>query len=145
MLMMKLREEVEGGLQFVGLLIMQNKLKPQTRPTMDILNRAKIRHVQSSCEIEGCVTNSKTTRSIMVTGDNPLTACHVARSCHLTQPRSPVFLAEGFRNSHRRWQFHEQLPIVSFVPLTVIDNQTKWVDIDKQKYYQYIEDIIEVN
>lgn len=58
------REEAESNLTFVGLLIMQNKLKPATTATIDALKAAHI-------------------RTIMVTGDNILTAISVARQCNL--------------------------------------------------------------
>ncbi len=63
-------------MSFVGLLIMQNKLKPETTPTLASLNKANI-------------------NSIMVTGDNPLTACHVAATCNLVKSDENIFISEG--------------------------------------------------
>ena len=54
------RDAVECNLTFRGLIIMQNKLKPETTPTLNILQKAAI-------------------RSLMITGDNLLTATAVAR------------------------------------------------------------------
>ena len=70
------RDEAEQDMNFAGLLVMQNKLKPETTPTLSDLNQAKI-------------------NSIMVTGDNPLTACHVAATCKLVQSDDNIFLSEG--------------------------------------------------
>lgn len=56
------RNDIEGDLQLLGLLIMQNTLKPETAPVIEELNNADI-------------------RTVMVTGDNILTAIHVARQC----------------------------------------------------------------
>ncbi|KAF2362000.1 P-type ATPase subfamily V [Trinorchestia longiramus] len=58
------REELECNLQFVGLLVMENRLKPETCAIIDQLKQANI-------------------RTIMVTGDNLLTALSVARECGL--------------------------------------------------------------
>mmetsp|Transcript_20060 Transcript_20060/g.33425 ORF Transcript_20060/g.33425 Transcript_20060/m.33425 type:complete len:1211 (-) Transcript_20060:355-3987(-) len=69
------RAKVESNLQFMGLLIMQNKLKSATSPAITRLNRANI-------------------RSLMVTGDHALTAISVARKCHLLHPRRHVFLGD---------------------------------------------------
>ena len=58
------RSEVEEGLQFIGFIIFENKLKPKTTSTIDVLSRANI-------------------RKIMCTGDNILTAISVARECNI--------------------------------------------------------------
>ena len=63
-------------MNFVGLLIMQNKLKCETTPAMNTLNEANI-------------------KNIMVTGDNPLTACHVAADCHLISSDQNIFLSDS--------------------------------------------------
>lgn len=58
------RDEVECDLNFLGLLIMQNKLKPPTKGVIEQLNKANI-------------------RTIMATGDNVLTAISVGRECKI--------------------------------------------------------------
>lgn len=55
---------------------MQNRLKPETTPALESLNTAGI-------------------RSIMITGDNPLTACYVAVGCKLSDADKTVYLTEG--------------------------------------------------
>ena len=55
---------MESGLDFLGFLIMQNKLKPVTTKVIKELNEANI-------------------RTIMATGDNVLTAISVARECNI--------------------------------------------------------------
>ncbi|XP_013386039.1 probable cation-transporting ATPase 13A3 isoform X2 [Lingula anatina] len=65
------RNKVECDLEFLGLLIMENKLKPETIPAMKILHSANI-------------------RTVMVTGDNILTALKVARDCDMIKPREMV-------------------------------------------------------
>jgi magnesium-transporting ATPase (P-type) len=54
---------------------MQNKLKQQTPGAIDKLQEASI-------------------RTIMVTGDNVLTAISVARSCHIVHPEQRIFLGD---------------------------------------------------
>nr|XP_054602368.1 cation-transporting ATPase 13A2 isoform X3 [Nothobranchius furzeri] len=56
------RGEVEKDLQFLGLLMMKNLVKPESAKVINILKLAQI-------------------RNIMVTGDNILTAVNVAKSC----------------------------------------------------------------
>ena len=56
------RDDVENDLTFLGLLIMQNKLKTVTASAISELNKANI-------------------RTIMATGDNMLTALSVGRKC----------------------------------------------------------------
>ncbi|XP_028309630.1 polyamine-transporting ATPase 13A2 [Gouania willdenowi] len=58
------REEVEEDMQFLGLLMMKNLVKQESPKVMDILRVASI-------------------RSVMVTGDNILTAVNVAKSCRM--------------------------------------------------------------
>ncbi|XP_077866411.1 polyamine-transporting ATPase 13A3 [Saccoglossus kowalevskii] len=65
------REQVESDLTFLGLLIMQNTLKPETNPVIAQLSKARI-------------------RTVMVTGDNILTAIHVARKCGMIDEKETV-------------------------------------------------------
>ncbi|XP_071944606.1 polyamine-transporting ATPase 13A3-like [Antedon mediterranea] len=65
------RSEVENDLQFLGLLILQNMLKPETTPIIHLLREADI-------------------RTVMVTGDNVLTATSVARDCGMIEPNSRI-------------------------------------------------------
>jgi cation-transporting ATPase 13A3/4/5 len=58
------REDIELDFSFIGFLIVENRLKPITTSIIDELHRAEI-------------------RTIMVTGDNVLTAISVARQCHI--------------------------------------------------------------
>lgn len=70
------RERVENDLTFLGLLIMENKLKPETTPVIDQLNEANI-------------------RTIMVTGDNMLTALSVAHDCKMVGMSDKIVLVEA--------------------------------------------------
>ncbi|KAI8975910.1 Ca-transporting ATPase [Trametes punicea] len=66
------REQAECNLQFLGLVIFENKLKPGTTPAIQTLRAAHF-----ACR--------------MITGDNPLTAVSVARECGLINPAAQVF------------------------------------------------------
>lgn len=66
-----LRENVESNLSFLGLLIMENRLKPETTAVIRNLNE---------CEV----------RTVMATGDNILTAISVARQCEILHRNQKV-------------------------------------------------------
>uniref|UniRef100_A0A8C4KE63 Cation-transporting ATPase n=1 Tax=Dromaius novaehollandiae TaxID=8790 RepID=A0A8C4KE63_DRONO len=70
------REEVESDLTFLGLLIMENQLKKETKPVLEELSAARI-------------------RSVMVTGDNVQTAITVAKNSGMISPTSTVILVEA--------------------------------------------------
>ncbi|XP_033230085.1 probable cation-transporting ATPase 13A3 isoform X2 [Belonocnema kinseyi] len=65
------REVVEADLTFLGFVILENRLKPETMPVISALNAA-------------CI------KIVMVTGDNMLTALSVARDCDMLKPGMPV-------------------------------------------------------
>lgn len=60
--------EVAGSFDFAGCLIFENPLKESSGPTIHELYRIGI-------------------RSVMITGDHPLTALHVAKECGIVVPR----------------------------------------------------------
>uniref|UniRef100_A0A8C5WFV6 Cation-transporting ATPase n=1 Tax=Leptobrachium leishanense TaxID=445787 RepID=A0A8C5WFV6_9ANUR len=70
------RDDVESDLTFLGLLIMENKLKPETKPVLEELNAANI-------------------RSVMITGDNLQTACTVARTSGMIHNDSKLIVVEA--------------------------------------------------
>lgn len=73
------RDEAESGLDFIGFIIFENKLKPSTAGVLDELSEAGI-------------------RKVMCTGDNILTAISVARECNLIDKTAHCFVphfAEG--------------------------------------------------
>lgn len=65
------REDVESNLIFLGFVILENRLKPDTARVINALNAAKI-------------------RTIMITGDNILTAMSVARDCGIVRSSQAV-------------------------------------------------------
>ena len=75
------REQLENELMFLGIIIMENKLKEQTNPTISTLN---------DCGI----------RTIMATGDNTLTAIAVGKSCNILKEGQTVYF--GDLNDHNQ-------------------------------------------
>jgi cation-transporting ATPase 13A2 len=67
------RHDVESGLEFVGFIIFENKLKPTTADVLHELLQSNI-------------------PAIMVTGDNILTAISVARECNLIDAVAHCFV-----------------------------------------------------
>uniref|UniRef100_A0A3Q3K787 Polyamine-transporting ATPase 13A3 n=1 Tax=Monopterus albus TaxID=43700 RepID=A0A3Q3K787_MONAL len=71
------RDHIETNMEFLGLIVMQNKLKAETPGVLQELRRANI-------------------RTVMVTGDNMLTAISVARDCGMIPPQDTVIIADAF-------------------------------------------------
>jgi cation-transporting ATPase 13A2 len=69
------RENVECELKFLGFVLLNNELKPETIPTINTLHNARI-------------------KTAMATGDNPLTSISVARECGIIDSSLPVYLGE---------------------------------------------------
>ncbi|KAK5623716.1 hypothetical protein CRENBAI_007561 [Crenichthys baileyi] len=70
------RDNIEANMEFLGLIIMQNKLKAETPGVLQDLRRANI-------------------RTVMVTGDNMLTAISVARDCGMIPREDTVIIADA--------------------------------------------------
>ena len=80
------RDQVEKDLDFIGLIIMENRLKPQTTPVINLLDAANI-------------------RTIMCTGDNILTALSVARECEMIYEDQRVIIIEANTNETPRFTY----------------------------------------
>ncbi|XP_077564177.1 polyamine-transporting ATPase 13A3-like [Haemaphysalis longicornis] len=90
------REELERDLIFLGLLVMENRLKPETTGVIRTLRAANI-------------------RTIMVTGDNMLTAVSVARECEMIERGQEVLILSSNTTSSDTvpaliWESSEALP-----------------------------------
>uniref|UniRef100_A0A8C9ZMV8 Polyamine-transporting ATPase 13A3 n=1 Tax=Sander lucioperca TaxID=283035 RepID=A0A8C9ZMV8_SANLU len=70
------RDLIETNMEFLGLIIMQNKIKEETAGVLRELRQANI-------------------RTLMVTGDNMLTAISVARECGMVRPHETVIIADA--------------------------------------------------
>uniref|UniRef100_A0AAX7SJM7 Polyamine-transporting ATPase 13A3 n=1 Tax=Astatotilapia calliptera TaxID=8154 RepID=A0AAX7SJM7_ASTCA len=87
------RDVIETNMEFLGLIIMQNKIKPETAGVLCELQRANI-------------------RTLMVTGDNMLTAISVARDCGMVRPCEKVIIADAgppkdFQPASITWHYTE--------------------------------------
>jgi len=76
------RAEVESDLKFLGLLVMQNTLKPESTGVIRELKDAAL-------------------RCLMVTGDNLLTALSVAKDCGMVARGDRVVIAEAEKKGDR--------------------------------------------
>ncbi|KAJ8927052.1 hypothetical protein NQ314_020520 [Rhamnusium bicolor] len=65
------REEVECDLEFIGLIVLENKLKPQTTGVIRTLKEANL-------------------KVVMITGDNIQTGLHVAKECQMVDPDQTI-------------------------------------------------------
>uniref|UniRef100_A0A8C5QCH5 Cation-transporting ATPase n=1 Tax=Leptobrachium leishanense TaxID=445787 RepID=A0A8C5QCH5_9ANUR len=70
------REHVETELTFLGLLIMENRLKPETTAVLNELSNANI-------------------RTVMVTGDNLQTALTVGKNCGMISSDSRIIMVQA--------------------------------------------------
>ena len=82
------RDKLERDLEFLGLIIMENRLKPQTTP---IINKMKAANI----------------RTIMCTGDNILTALSVARDCDMIGENERVIVVEANLGEPPRFSYAE--------------------------------------
>lgn len=81
------RESVENELDFLGFVVLENRLKPDTTEVISSLNAANI-------------------RTIMVTGDNILTAVSVARDCGIVEESQAIITINVRHTSHSE-KLHE--------------------------------------
>uniref|UniRef100_A0A8D0AV22 ATPase 13A3 n=1 Tax=Sander lucioperca TaxID=283035 RepID=A0A8D0AV22_SANLU len=95
------RDHIEANMEFLGLIIMQNKLKAETPAVLQDLHQASI-------------------RTVMVTGDNMLTAISVARDCGMIPPKDTVIIADALpphdgQAAKITWRYAENLEEVCHV------------------------------
>ncbi|XP_014299673.2 polyamine-transporting ATPase 13A3 isoform X1 [Microplitis demolitor] len=81
------RESAESDLHFLGFVILENRLKQETTPVIEELNRASI-------------------KTVMVTGDNILTALSVARDCEMIQSDMPVIAVTALQLGQQKPQLY---------------------------------------
>ena len=83
-----LREKCENNLIFLGLLIVQNKLKEKTKPSLELLHSTGM-------------------RMLMATGDNILTAISVSREAKLISSDSKIMTCELTKENKLIWNLIE--------------------------------------
>lgn len=85
------REEIECNMTMLGLVVMENRVKKQTGSVINQLNRYNEFKLLIIYEI-----NSRALiRTIMVTGDNILTAVSVAKECGIIKENKRAYLLEA--------------------------------------------------
>ncbi|XP_039223537.1 polyamine-transporting ATPase 13A2 [Crotalus tigris] len=94
------RDWVEADMIFLGLLVLKNVLKPETAPVIHVLRSAGI-------------------QTVMVTGDNMLTAVNVARSCQMLEAQERVVFVNAVPPSHGK------PAALTFTPSNVSSEQVK--------------------
>ncbi|XP_041061868.1 cation-transporting ATPase 13A2 isoform X2 [Carcharodon carcharias] len=98
------RNSLESEMTFLGFLIMRNILKPETTPVIGSLNRANF-------------------RTVMVTGDNMLTALNVARNCGMVGLKDRVIFANASPPSR------DKPACVKFLPSELAPDQQNGTEI----------------
>ncbi|XP_066457991.1 probable cation-transporting ATPase 13A4 [Eleutherodactylus coqui] len=117
------RDEVECNLTFLGLLVMENRLKLETRPVLKELSNARV-------------------RTVMITGDNLQTAVTVAKNSGMISESSTVILVDAKEPTDSRlasitWTVVEGMKMKSFEEVDIcidIQNNGK-PDLEKPPYY----------
>ncbi|KAJ8011279.1 hypothetical protein DPEC_G00056500 [Dallia pectoralis] len=112
------RDLIETNMDFLGLIIMQNKLKEETAGVLEVLRRANIRNV-------------------MVTGDNMLTAISVARDCGMIAPNERVIIADAtpprdIQSARINWQYTE-----NYVPNTHDRSESVEINLEDMCHIVY--------
>eukprot|EP01087_Luapelamoeba_hula_P017137 TRINITY_DN5378_c0_g2_i1.p1 TRINITY_DN5378_c0_g2~~TRINITY_DN5378_c0_g2_i1.p1 ORF type:complete len:1197 (-),score=199.95 TRINITY_DN5378_c0_g2_i1:147-3737(-) len=101
------RSDTETDLIFGGFLVFHSVLKADSLPTIDALRRSS----------HNC---------IMITGDNMLTGCHVAKSLHITTKPALLFYNEGAQGT---WKSVDEKNIVESQGGKEIDEIVKTHDL----------------
>lgn len=78
------RDEAEVNLNFLGFIIMQNRLKPTTPPVIQTLEKGNI-------------------KSVMITGDNAFTAITVGKESGILQKDVPIYLGDVDDSGRIQW------------------------------------------
>ncbi|XP_050819826.1 probable cation-transporting ATPase 13A5 isoform X3 [Gopherus flavomarginatus] len=124
------REEVESDLTFLGLLIMENRLKAETKPVLEELSTARI-------------------RSVMITGDNLQTAVTVAKNSGMISKTSKVILIEasepeGPTPASITWQLVEDSKQMA-AGITILVNGTVFARMSPGQKSSLIEEFQKLN
>ncbi|XP_053420707.1 probable cation-transporting ATPase 13A4 isoform X2 [Nycticebus coucang] len=106
------REEVELNLIFLGLLILENRLKEETKPVLEELISARI-------------------RTVMITGDNLQTAITVARKSGMVSESQKIILIEanettGSSSASISWKSVEEKKHITY------GNQDNYINIREE-------------
>ncbi|XP_076600171.1 polyamine-transporting ATPase 13A3-like [Chaetodon auriga] len=108
------RDLIETNMEFLGLIIMQNKIKEETAGVLLQLRQANI-------------------RTLMVTGDNMLTAISVARDCGMVCAHERIIIVDAVppKDLHPAsitWHYTENMA------QTIRDSQTVEINLEEETY-----------
>ncbi|KAK9708552.1 hypothetical protein K7432_009565 [Basidiobolus ranarum] len=78
------REQLESNIDFMGLVLFKNMLKPDTKEAIIELKEGD-------------------TRTLMITGDTALTGIYIARACEMIPPNNRVLLGDVNRDGNVAW------------------------------------------
>ncbi|GFR84790.1 cation-transporting ATPase [Elysia marginata] len=115
------RDQVERDLTFLGLLVMENRLKWQSAPVIRQLLEADI-------------------RTVMVTGDNMLTALSVARECCMVDRTDRIILVQAYPPQAGQSQVAMEFVYADDANTKVeevfsMENRTIQIDEDNQRFH----------
>lgn len=110
------RDTLECDLQFAGFMVVSCPLKTDSKAVIKEIQEAS-HHVKKKKKRQRVLQHQLTTlwcedgflfflclQVVMITGDNPLTACHVARELHFIQKKHTLVLQQN--SSHGSSQAH---------------------------------------
>ncbi|CAF3347973.1 unnamed protein product [Rotaria socialis] len=112
------REKVENDLIFLGLVIMENRLKPQTEGVLKILSNANI-------------------RTIMCTGDNMLTALSVARDCDMIPDDAKIIVIEATESNRTPTFTYAQVFNRRVKEVSYDLNSHRLIELDRRSPYHF--------
>ena len=99
-----IRSEVEKDIQFLGLIVFENRIKKETKPIIEELHNANM-------------------RSIMVTGDHIQTALSVARECRMITSNTVIIVKAD--EDHGKAQYYCYLNNNAVQPFQMQSTETK--------------------
>ena len=91
------RDQLEKDLEFAGFVIISCPLKQDSKAVVkEILNASHhVKKISLLVEFHGPNRTTFQFKVTMITGDNPLTACHVARELRFCRTKTTLILTRG--------------------------------------------------
>jgi len=112
------RERLEKDLDFLGLIIMENRLKPETTSVINRLNAANV-------------------RTIMCTGDNILTGLSVARDCDMIGEDERVIIIEANEGEDPKFTYAETLQKEKVKEIEYDRKSKNFIQKDKSSHFHF--------
>lgn len=119
------RDKIENELTFLGLIIMENRLKPETTSVIHRLGAANV-------------------RTIMCTGDNILTGLSVARDCGMISEEDRVIVIEANEGEDPKFTYADMLQKekvreidYDYKSRTLIERREGVQGCDRQRHFHF--------